>query len=411
METDAFKLSDFQRLMRRWTKLAPYNAIHVLHVAGSPDAAAWRAAIDETLAEAGLGIPCAGDAVIRFAPGGPCEIGAGGRLDETIERELNRGFGPHEMPLRFTVVAAQDEPHHHLVVTFDHWLADSHSIRALMQRMHARCTGAAPLQALTSGSPASSPFAPFTLLRTWIGSRNARRLAVSDPLNFETAFLRFVAPPGVIDDVRAAAGRLGATTNDAFLAALAQACEASLPPAPGRRRGIGLATAVDLRRFLPAPRVDEFGFHLGHFNVVLDKPGAFSLPHLIRIIARRTGPLKNSRAAVRLLFAFRLARLWWDRHPGATTRALMILRALPVVAGISNVNLTGSWAEKTPRTLDYLRVSPTGPLLPLVFTLTTLGPRLSICVTYRRTIFSPDTVRAIARGFLDRLEIVRKIPL
>jgi hypothetical protein len=99
-----------------------------------------------------------------------------------------------------------------------------------------------------------------------------------------------------------------------------------------------------------------------------------------------------------------------------------------VVAGISNVNLTRSWvdtrnhpsagaagggeggqgasAESRPLVLDYLRISPTGPLIPLVFTLTTIGGRLSLCVTYRATSMLPEHAEGIVADFVKRLEAV-----
>ncbi|MEI8197976.1 MAG: hypothetical protein WCI73_18945, partial [Phycisphaerae bacterium] len=105
-------------------------------------------------------------------------------------------------------------------------------------------------------------------------------------------------------------------------------------------------------------------------------------------------------------------------------RALFFQKNVPLAAGISNVNMTSSWVDPPattigtqdgntptpanfltgPTVLDYIRISPTGPLLPLVFTLTTIGPRLSLCVTYRTTAFTDEQARAISREFVTRLE-------
>jgi hypothetical protein len=82
---------------------------------------------------------------------------------------------------------------------------------------------------------------------------------------------------------------------------------------------------------------------------------------------------------------------------------------MPLLAGISNVNMTGSWADQEvappdrPAVLDYFRVSPVGPLLPLVFTLTTLRDRLSLNVTYRKTAFTRDEAELIADDLVNRL--------
>ena len=95
----------------------------------------------------------------------------------------------------------------------------------------------------------------------------------------------------------------------------------------------------------------------------------------------------------------------------------MFNKQMPLVAGISNVNLTRTWAdqERTPAgtatVLDYFRISPVGPLVPLVFTLTTTRARLSLCVTYRRTAFTRDEAELIADDFVDRLCRTEKVAL
>ena len=55
-------------------------------------------------------------------------------LDQKIIEELNRPFVPGTLPLRaFVTVDQQDN--HLFGVIYDHWFADSPSLRALMQRV------------------------------------------------------------------------------------------------------------------------------------------------------------------------------------------------------------------------------------------------------------------------------------
>lgn len=65
----------------------------------------------------------------------------------------------------------------------------------------------------------------------------------------------------------------------------------------------------------------------------------------------------------------------------------------------------GTGGER-PQVLDYLRISPTGPLIPLVFTLTTIRNRLSLCVTYRTTSFHEEKLQGVVEDFVRRLEAV-----
>src|SRR5262245_10730399 len=50
-------LNTFQRVMKLWTTLGPYNAVQVMTVAGTGDVARWDAAALETVQELGLGRP------------------------------------------------------------------------------------------------------------------------------------------------------------------------------------------------------------------------------------------------------------------------------------------------------------------------------------------------------------------
>lgn len=77
-----------------------------------------------------------------------------------------------------------------------------------------------------------------------------------------------------------------------------------------------------------------------------------------------------------------------------------------MAAGISNVNLNADWPGRfhPHPLLDYVRVSPAGPWMPLVFTPTTLGDGLNIGITSRRSVLDPQRVGALAAEFVDRLQ-------
>src|SRR5581483_11077138 len=77
----------------------------------------------------------------------------------------------------------------------------------------------------------------------------------------------------------------------------------------------------------------------------------------------------------------------------------------PMAGGISNVNMNRTWASRyyPGPLLDYVRVSPTGPMMPLVFTTTTLGDRLNVGLTYRQAVVPDDRAQDIAGAFLGRL--------
>ena len=56
--------------------------------------------------------------------------------------------------------------------------------------------------------------------------------------------------------------------------------------------------------------------------------------------------------------------------------------------------------------LDYIRISPTGPALPLIFTPTTYGDRLNLSITYRESSFAEAEIRKLVDLFFDKLDLI-----
>jgi len=80
-------------------------------------------------------------------------------------------------------------------------------------------------------------------------------------------------------------------------------------------------------------------------------------------------------------------------------------KEVPLAGGVSNVVLNSTWALKYhPDPIrSYLRVSPTGPMTPIVFTTTTLGSNLQLGITYRKGLLGDDRVTAMSEGFFERM--------
>jgi len=188
--------------MRQWTTLAPYNAGHMMRVSGTPSLERWREAFTAVLNTLGLTEPI---------PIGLSTVA----LDQKIIQELNCPFVPGTLPLRAFVVV--DEPESYVVgVIYDHWFADSPSLRALMQRVFVQYTGdGADLPALRavagdekgSGDPRPGLHALISCFRDYFRHRRACRIHLRDPLDFDAGFLSIRFPDGVIDRIRAYARR------------------------------------------------------------------------------------------------------------------------------------------------------------------------------------------------------------
>jgi NRPS condensation-like uncharacterized protein len=408
-------VNDFQQLMRQWTALAPYNAGHIMRVSGAPDLERWHAAFTPVLKTLGLTEPI----LIKLSTLG---------LDQQVIQELNCPFVPGTLPLRAFVVV--DQRDNHLIgVIYDHWFADSPSLRALMQRVFVHYSGKdenLPSLRLAGDDEDALEHSRFRLralvscLRDYLRHRRACRIHLRDPLDFDAGFFSIHFPDGAIDHIRAYAKKYEATVNDVFLATASQALgkftaeQRKSEPAPRAKRDrVALATAVDLKP-QAARNPDDFGFFVGYFTVVHDRPEAQPLPQLVAATALETSASKSAAHALEFTWGLRIARWIWDRSSRPRFKAQFFQKGLPFVAGISNVNLTGSWAdqEKMPaigeaRVLDYLRVSPVGPLVPLVFTFTTIRDHLSLCVTYRTTAFSQTQAEEITTELAERLQNLR----
>ena len=407
-------LNDFQLVMRQWAALAPYNAGPLMRVSGRADVARWGAAFARTLRP--LGLTAEETLPIELSSLEPAR---------KVAEELNRPFAPNELPLRAYVLPDRDESHWFGVIC-DHWIADSRSLRALMRRVFACYAGAEteipPLSfASDAHAPASAPAQLSALsssVRSYFRHYRAHRMPLADAADFTSDFLVTRFPIGAINSIRAFAKKEGATVNDLFIAAAAQVLGEFTAPQRKlsrarflrpRRDRVAIATAVDLRSPADSKRDDVFGLALGYFSVLIERPEERALAELAAEIARETSASKSKTRALQADMNLRLARRMWDRLSHPRSKAQLFQKAMPLVAGISNVNLTGSWADQEtssdgrPRVLDYLRVSPVGPLLPMVFTLTTIRDRLSLCVTFRTTAFSRADCEKLAAGFVERL--------
>jgi len=405
-------VNDFQQLMRQWTALTPYNAGHVIRVSGAPDLERWRAAFTAVLKTLGLTEPL----LIELSTLA---------LDQKIVEELNCPFVPGRLPLRAFVIADQRDSY--LVgVIYDHWFADSPSLRAFMQRVFVHYSGNGenlpPLRVAGDNDDAleRSRFgfrALISCVRDYLRHRRACRIHLRDPLDFGTGFLSRCFPDGAIDDIRAFAKKHGATVNDVFLATTSQtlgkftAEQRKSEPSPRAKRDrVAIATAVDLKPLFARSPDDVFGFFVGYFTVLHERPEMRPLPELVAATARETSASKGAARALEFTWSLRIARWIWDWSFRPRFKAQLFQKGLPFLAGISNVNLTGSWADQkdiAPRgrvmVLDYFRVSPVGPLVPLVFTFTTIRDRLSLCVTYRTTAFSQNQAEQIATELMEGL--------
>lgn len=421
----AAKFNIFQRLVRQWDELHPYNAVQAMKLAGPADVDALRATWDEALNTLGLGkVHVNGRGYRHECLNGEAHLHTVRRLppetslEDFISEELNRPFGESDtFPFRPFLIEGPD--FYWAGVVYQHWVADSASIRLLLREWFVRLYDPAaashkPLRIADAGywrlfgpEPARWQLGEGILSSVRWTSR-FRRVRRIEGARFGKLAVRFTlhqTPPGAITRLREVSRAHEATVNDVFLAAIAEACNKFVPiQRTSRRQDLALGTIVDLRPMAREDLSDVFGMFLG-FTSVICRPRHFqSWDALLSSVAQQSALHKESgvpqASVVRMLAGVAAGNVFSPQKVIGFYR-----KRCPMAGGISNVNMNRTWAARySPHPLlDYVRVSPTGPMMPLVFTTTTLGDRLNVGLTYRQAVVPDDHAQDIAAMFLGRL--------
>lgn len=440
------RLNIFQRVVRRWDRIHPYNAAQVLKIAGKADLDAIRNAWRQSMAAMELDGSESDDqkSCLQVAsPAVPLEEFLTDQLNRPFEDSLKRpaepdlqeskrprrsGSAGHLCPsTSFRPFVLQQAGHHYMGVVYQHWAADSVSIRLLLEHWFVRLHDPASVQTAGVSTPRGGYWRYFgprkvnwrlldgllDVPRWFCRLRRCRKIRTAGSTNYDMRFARFDAPPGWINRLRNFARDNGVTVNDLFLAAIAESCHRHVPMQPNRRRqDLAVGTIVDLR---PESREDlshTFGLFLGFTTIMCRPVDLAHFPRLVRSIAGQMRLHKRRHAAasgIVWLFAAHVAGHWLK--PEKTFS--FYRKHMPLAAGISNVNMNSTWAGRyfPSPLLDYIRVSPTGPMIPLTFTPTTLGDRFHLGLSYRGAVISPACAVAVAESFLNRLSDLIEQPL
>jgi NRPS condensation-like uncharacterized protein len=161
---------------------------------------------------------------------------------------------------------------------------------------------------------------------------------------------------------------------------------------------------VDVRKEASEDLSNCFGLCLGQMVIIIDEEDTASVEHLL---IRTTEEMRKAKAGKSFIgphwnfVILVLLRRWFSLK---ITRA-RYLKHYPISAGLSNVRLDASWfAGATDMVLNYIRIGPTGPMLPIVLTPTTYGNRLNLGVTYRESSFTEAETRKLIDLFFEKLE-------
>jgi NRPS condensation-like uncharacterized protein len=427
--TDAMRgrFNSFQKTMLHWNELHPYNAIHVVHIEVEMELHRAGAAINGTLQRLGLtGFMLDRDTARYEFSGGEadCEIKTvsdGGNSRDVIcaeiTRQLNRPF-PQAVrfdPFRFFIVTEPGA--FSLGVTVFHAIADAESIVGMLRGIaEAYVADGSPSHArpvtLYPATGDSLIRRPGMLLRKLAALpsqitelRHSFRPRYRDPNDFRNGCAFFSLDPESLASLIAQAKAHDVTLNDFLLAALLKCVSAlaSNRERARRRRKISIGCIVNTRKDLGSQTGNAFGVSLGSFMVTHDIPANQSVGELAKEIAWQTGRIKQHKLYLAMPLELALGRFLL-RFFSTEQRRKLYQKHYPLWGGITNMNLNNIWPQREHGDVsDYFRAVSTGPVTPLVLSLTTFGDHANVALTYRSTVFSETDVEAIERRFLESI--------
>jgi hypothetical protein len=426
------RLNSFQKSMLQWDEMHPYSAVHVVRIRGALEATRLRTCINTIVGNRGLThltLDCV-KGTFQYE-GGPanCQIrtvgGDAGPLSTLVaemERQLNLRFDHTRpfSPFRFLVAPAGDS--FFLGLVYFHPVADAESVVCLLKDIVTAYAeegargGGDSLDLYPDHRAHLLRCHPMVMARKLLtlpaqvrNLRQSCRAKYGDADNMANGFVFFSIGPENLRWLLAAAKSWGVTVNDLFIALLMKSlspCAAARAEAR-KRRMISVGCIVNLRNDLGADSQRAFGLCLGSFTVTHEVPDGISLRELAGDIRQQTSAIKRHKlyhaTPLELGFA-RFMLKFFSPERGKRFYA----KHYPLWGGITNMNLNLLWEQGGRNApLDYFRGVSTGPVTPLVLSVTTIADRVNLGLSYRTTVFSKPGIEDLQGRFREHLEEAR----
>lgn len=430
----ADKLNIFQRVMLQWDEMHPYNAVHVVRLPQPLQRQRLTCIARETLEGYGLTNLSVNRAenVFKYR-GGAADIEIKvisaskdtlSDLHNEIELQLNTPFTGKSTvtPFRFFVVSEKNS--FYFGLTYWHLISDAEAIVFLLKDMMKRY-----MDEKRAGIFRPLNLYPATYCRTirikpkslmgWIftlpayvaGIKASFRPRYKNLNDFSNSFVSFSIKETGFRALLAAKKILGITLNDLFLALLLKALSSftSERLQESRRRMISVASIVNIRKDLIMDTSKTFGLFLGLFTVSNAVVPGTQLEDLARDVSCQTLKVKKYQLYLRALAELGLARAILSSLTPQRQKKFYP-KNYPLLGGITNINLNTLWNQEDEKKPEYyLRAVSTGPVSPLVFSITTTGEVLNVGVSYRTSLFSRIDIEKIISEFSETVYTMKDL--
>ena len=429
------RLGLFQEMMALWEEFHPYNAAHVLRLQGRAEPDRLREAIENATVVSGVGAITvdADGRSYRYGPAGAAEVREAVRcvtadgeealqaVASALTAELNRPFEEGRHPVRWIVLDDPATATHFLVAAYRHIAADSVAMRLLIRRVLNRHLGF-PVEGDEEALDVTPPEAaslfkrharrlglPRTLVRSgrlYFELRRVHRFREREDAGDAETCRLFKTREGFVERLAAACKARGVTVHDACAAALISALGEMTPlrSAHERRRGLAVATIVDLRGEAEVDLSKAFGLYLGQSVIVVREPGRLDFDELLRRTSSEMRVEKEEKRFAGPQWSHWLIARLRDWLPYENSRA-WYRKVYPLSGGLSSVRLDASWfGEGGARIAEYFRVAPCGPAVPLVLAPTTFDGELNFSLTWRDSTWTAEGAEKLMGLLMARLE-------
>ncbi len=419
------RLNIFQETMLHWNDLHPYNAVHVARVPRRLDEKQLSTVVRNTMRALGLSrltLDRAGGCFqyegrdvppqIRIIAGDKEPRGA---LETEIAGQLNTPFAwekPFE-PVRFFAVTDGDG--FFLGLVYFHAIADAEPVVFLLRRLAEAYIDTAVAEDKTQlnlypprddSLIRRNPAVFFQKLLALPGHiralRQTARARYQDANDTTNSFVLFTLSPAQLRSLLLASKQWEVTVNDVLLALLLRSI-APLRKASSKRPLLTVGCIVNARGDAQLPGERCFGLYLGSFVVSHPVPEGIGLRGLAREVSAQTKRIKRGKlylgAAMEMAFARRILSFYSTER-----RRKLYQKHYPLWGGVTNMNLNTLWPQpEGSGAFDYFRAVSTGPVTPLVLSVTTVGDHANIGLSYRSTVYSEADVEGIRSRMFDHI--------